>query len=122
MQNILPLQYGRSALRLTVARNYRPNGQNIHRATDATEEAQWRVRPDEGLEVELDEDSLEKLAKRWREASYPSLAGIDDRSSDQAEDTPDGGDSGLTIDPQLRRAVEYLREKLSSDIPVTAAA
>ncbi len=137
VQNILPLQFGRSALRLTVARYYRPNGENIHRMKDATEEDQWGVRPNEGLEVELDEATLEKLAKSWREASYPALALVDDVAVDDAVDEPgsetasdvvgsgdpklDGADpdtadsvtSGLLIDAQLRRAVEYLREAIS---------
>ena len=151
VQNILPLQYGRSALRLTVARYYRPNGMNIHRAKDATEEDQWGVRPSDGMEVELDEASLEKLAKRWREASYPSLAGMGESldsstgaSDDGGQTDPTGADStgadppgagpgdqseatdaagsGLSIDPQLRRAVEHLREVIASGAGATAAA
>ena len=74
VQNVLPLQYGRSALRLTVARYYRPNGKNIHRKRGATEDEQWGVSPDEGFDVDLDPTRLEQLAKRWRESSYPSLA------------------------------------------------
>ena len=137
VQNILPLQFGRSALRLTVARYYRPNGENIHRIKDATEEDQWGVRPNEGLKVEHDEATLEKLAKSWREASYPALALVDDVAVDDAVDesgsetasdavasgdpkvgdadpgTTDSVTSGLLIDAQLRRAVEYLREAIS---------
>ena len=147
VQNILPLQYGRSALRLTVARYYRPNGKNIHRGKDATEQDEWGVQPDEGLVVELDDDHLTQLAKRWREASYPSLANNDDEQAnastnpaatpqsppsdkpldssteanngDPTDETPSGVDqsteSGLELDPQLRRAVESLREQLSRE-------
>lgn len=157
VQNILPLQYGRSALRLTVARYYRPNGMNIHRAKDASEEEQWGVRPNDTMEVELDDASLEKLAKRWREASYPSLATVGPSSGDGGTgpsddgpatdslsdpsaspdavegertdvgktDQPEGVDaveSGLSIDPQLRRAVEYLRETIAKQAGATAAA
>jgi carboxyl-terminal processing protease len=86
VQNILPLQYGRSALRLTVARYYRPNGKNIHRHKDASEDDVWGVRPDEGMEVELDEASLEKLAKRWQQASYPSLALVEEAQDELAAD------------------------------------
>lgn len=180
VQNILPLQYGRSALRLTVARYYRPNGKNIHRGKDATEDDEWGVQPDEGLEVELDEETIVDLAKRWREASYPSLAKTGnvekkdtatenppneeasdtnisdsdppdtnknptaDKKPDAAEeptnpeseqpesngsgDTPDAvraepqPKTGLELDPQLRRAVEYLKQQSSGDTkqPTTA--
>ena len=176
VQNILPLQYGRSALRLTVARYYRPNGKNIHRGKDATEDDEWGVTPDDGLMVELDENTILDLAKRWREASYPSLAqtgndttGNDTAADDSAEvnppsksqipadpekptptnqpdqdpDTPDPANNpetakedtppspeasnekagsgntqqrkktGLDLDPQLRRAVEFIEQQLS---------
>ena len=163
VQNILPLQYGRSALRLTVARYYRPNGKNIHRGKDATEDDEWGVQPNEGLVVELDEGSLAQLAKRWREASYPSLAttGNDktenvvpnpnignttepeatsqtppsdtqpDTSTEVGHGEPSGGTpasvdpsptSGLELDPQLRRAVEYLQKKLSREVKQPATA
>lgn len=121
VQNILPLQYGRSALRLTVARYYRPNGENIHRSKDATEEDQWGVSPDEGLEIELDEETIERLAQRWQEASYPAMAatprGAESDGSDGQPEQDTGQpaqDSGLSLDPQLKRAVEYLREKIES--------
>jgi len=77
VQNILPLEYGRSALRLTVAKYYRPSDANIHRGKDDTEEDVWGVTPDEGLEIELDLASLRRLMTLWQEASYPSLKGID---------------------------------------------
>ncbi|MGI9474145.1 MAG: S41 family peptidase [Rubripirellula sp.] len=168
VQNILPLQYGRSALRLTVARYYRPNGKNIHRGKEASDEDEWGVTPDEDFEIELDADKLDRLAKRWREASYPSLANIE--SSDEVEnsltepdkaepdstnseatepDSPDADsvesereepnseasdpskpasdhtdepESGLLIDPQLRRAVEYLRDASQNEVKQPAAA
>lgn len=85
VQNILPLQYGRSALRLTVARYYRPNGQNIHRLRDATEEDQWGVSPDEGYAVDIDEATFTRLLMRWREASYPAIT-RQDESLPTAED------------------------------------
>ncbi|TWT80937.1 Carboxy-terminal processing protease CtpB precursor [Planctomycetes bacterium CA13] len=104
VQNVLPLQYGRSALRLTVARYYRPSGKNIHRPKDATEDQTWGVAPNEGMDVSLDDEIREALMKRWSEASYPSLADIQQTNpaTDQATDLS-------TIDPQLTRALEYLR-------------
>jgi carboxyl-terminal processing protease len=129
VQNILPLQYGRSALRLTVARYYRPNGENIHRSKDATEEDQWGVSPDEGMAIELNEETIERLAQRWQEAPYPAMAAS---PSGAESDGPDGQpeqdpgqpvpDSGLSLDPQLKRAVEYLREKIESATVIRDAA
>ena len=99
VQNILPLQYGRSALRLTVARYYRPNGKNIHRGKDATEDDEWGVTPDDGLVVELDEDTIDDLAKRWREASYPSLANTEDGSNSMTPESKSGSDEETGPDP-----------------------
>jgi carboxyl-terminal processing protease len=80
VQEIIPLQYGRNALRLTVAKYYRPNNHNIHRDADATEQDEWGVTPDPGFVVPMDEEALIQLAIRWREASFPLLAGIETTS------------------------------------------
>jgi carboxyl-terminal processing protease len=131
VQNILPLQYGRSALRLTVARYYRPNGENIHRSKDATEEDQWGVSPDEGMAVELDEETLERLAQRWREASYPAMASVSTRGDDgnqptEGQPAADPGEASqepeLSLDPQLLQAVEYLRGRIETAAATRKAA
>ncbi|KLU03599.1 Carboxyl-terminal protease [Rhodopirellula islandica] len=77
VQNILPLEYGRSALRLTVAKYYRPSDKNIHRGIDDTEEDVWGVSPDPGMNVKVSEEDLRQLARFWEEASYPSLKNRD---------------------------------------------
>ena len=112
VQNIVPLEAGRSALRLTVARYYRPSGVNIHRVKDAKDEDAWGVQPDEGNVVDLEPEDLEKIAERWQNASFPSLA--------EPPVPPKGGEvagemavtSSLLVDPQLRRAVERINGKL----------
>ena len=115
VQNIFPLQYGRSALRLTVARYYRPNGENIHRSKDATEEDEWGVTPNSGMTVEIDEDAIEALSSRWREESFPAMAAETNESTDEKK-------TGLELDAQLRRAVEWIREQTKSKQTVPAAA
>jgi carboxyl-terminal processing protease len=77
VQEIIPLQYGRNALRLTVAKYYRPNNHNIHRDADATDQDEWGVTPNPGFVIPMDEEALIQLAIRWREASFPLLAGIE---------------------------------------------
>lgn len=77
VQEIIPLQYGRSALRLTVARYYRPNNKNIHRSIDAGDDDEWGVTPEEGFVIPMDDSALRKLGLRWRAASFPLLAGIE---------------------------------------------
>ncbi|MFG0263818.1 MAG: S41 family peptidase [Rhodopirellula sp. JB055] len=77
VQNILPLEYGRSALRLTVAKYYRPSDRNIHRGANDTEDDVWGVSPDPGMDVKVAEEDLRQLARFWEEASYPSLKNRD---------------------------------------------
>ncbi len=104
VQNVLPLQYGRSALRLTVARYYRPNGKDIHRSENAKPEDEWGVTPDEGMAIKLDDETRIDLAKRWQIASYPSLA--NPSNTVELEKTP----SGLEVDPAVKRAVQAIDE------------
>lgn len=123
VQNILPLQFGRSALRLTVARYYRPSDENIHRGKDDTEDDVWGVKPNDGFLVSVDEETLIKLGQRWREASYPLLATPSAEQSNNSGDQSDGETEdgerpfSVNVDPQLRRAVDHLREELNGKSP-----
>ena len=112
VQNILPLQFGRSALRLTVARYYRPSDQNIHRDKDATDEDVWGVTPEGENLVVVDEETLKKLSDRLREASYPLLSDST-ATSDSAQADPSNTESELDYDPQLKRAYEVLMNELN---------
>src|SRR5262249_46349963 len=51
VQNVIELEDGKSALKLTTATYTRPNGHNIHRFPDAKETDEWGVKPDDGMEV-----------------------------------------------------------------------
>ena len=121
-----------------MARYYRPNDKNIHRKPDATDEDEWGVTPDEGYLVPVDEETLKVLMRRWQEASYPMLsssrsdevgnqkdvAESDDGTKETADPEVDASskpvqddvapsqtdvDGGLSVDPQLQRAVDAIR-------------
>lgn len=65
VQNIIAMENGASALKLTTASYWRPNERNIHRFPDSKEEEDWGVKPNQGYEVKLaDEERLEYL--KWR--------------------------------------------------------
>jgi carboxyl-terminal processing protease len=53
VQNVIELEGGKSALKLTTASYHRPNGKNIHRFPDAKDEDEWGVMPNDGYEVKL---------------------------------------------------------------------
>ncbi len=63
VQNLVPMEGGKSALKLTTAKYIRPNGKNIHRFPDSKPEDDWGVRPD--IEVKLTpQEELEYLIAR----------------------------------------------------------
>jgi carboxyl-terminal processing protease len=65
VQNIIPMESGISALKLTTASYWRPSERNIHRFPDSKEEEEWGVKPNEGYEVKLsDEERIEYF--KWR--------------------------------------------------------
>ena len=51
MQNIIPLENGTTALKLTTASYWRPSEMNIHRFRDSKEKDDWGVKPNPGYEV-----------------------------------------------------------------------
>lgn len=151
VQNVLMMEYGRSAFKLTTARYYRPSGENIHRTEDATDEDTWGVTPDPELAVELTDDDRRAINKRWRRATYPvwddreitwlaaageaevekTEVGEAEVAEPQSEAAQDGGDGGdeqdlspddPMLDPQLRRAMEYLQQLIDNQMPTSRAA
>jgi carboxyl-terminal processing protease len=51
VQNVIDLEGGSSALKLTTASYLRPSGKNIHKFPGAKETDEWGVMPDEGYEL-----------------------------------------------------------------------
>ncbi len=100
VQNVIPFEHNTSALKLTTASYWRPNGQNIHRAEGATDEDTWGVTPEADLTVELTDEQYLTLV-RQRSA----------RDVLSTEDTAHSPSLTLVPDPQLDRVVEYLKEK-----------
>ena len=101
VQNIIELEGGRSALKLTTAGYQRPNGRNINRFEGATEDDEWGVKPNAGFEVKLSDAELRQLIDERRERDIVKKRGADDA------DLP-----ARSADKQLSRALDYLAEKL----------
>lgn len=111
VQNVIPLEEGRSVLKLTTATYWRPSGKNIHRSKQATEKDDWGVRPDEGLAVPLTDDELRRLVeeRRRRDIVRPPAK----RGAGEQPAAPGSADPATDrFDPQLDKAVEVLRKRL----------
>lgn len=61
VQNVIELEEGKSALKLTTASYKRPNGHNIHRFPDSKDSDEWGVMPDPGYEIKLGDDEMNRL-------------------------------------------------------------
>ncbi|MEX0676161.1 MAG: S41 family peptidase [Pirellulales bacterium] len=66
VQNVIELEGGKSALKLTTAGYHRPSGKNIHRFPDAGEGDEWGVMPDDGYEVKLNGRQIAQLIEHRR--------------------------------------------------------
>jgi len=65
IQEVMDLQPGCGALKLTTASYWRPSGKNIHRSKNADEKADWGVSPDEGCKVALSAEE-QNAWRLWR--------------------------------------------------------
>ncbi len=136
VQNIIPLEGGRSALKLTTASYWRPNNKNIHRRKEARDTDDWGVSPDADNTVIIDPKQWERIVRyrlhrddagstpdepRTGDAnpSEPSepRTNPNEPAKNEASDSDDGESSESNEppvpvqDPQLLRAIELVRAK-----------
>ena len=88
VQNVIELEGGKSAIKLTTASYHRPSGKNIHRFPKATEADEWGVMPDEGYNLKLTDEELKQLyistveRETFRATGSKSVADYSDRQLD----------------------------------------
>jgi carboxyl-terminal processing protease len=98
VQQLVPLESGRSLLKLTWASFWRPSGKKIHRGPEDAD-GTWGVMPDPGYERRLAPEEY---------AAYREYRALRDTSAEP--------DSEL-VDEQLQLAVKYLRSQLNGQSP-----
>lgn len=108
VQNIVELEGGASALKLTTAGYHRPNGKNIHRFPDAKDSDDWGIIPNRGFEVKLSAKDMTQLIAQWRQKD------IVRKNGDAPPEPAEGADF---VDPQLQKALEYIRTQLDAEKP-----
>lgn len=110
VQDVIPLEDGVSSLKLTTAGYWRPSGKNIHREKNAKETDEWGVSPNEGFAVPA-------AAPSPPAPPSPPEPPATRAESDAAEDP-----QAPPADPQLNKAVEYLRGRAgANDASATTA-
>lgn len=114
VQNVIPLDGGKAAMRLTTAYYYPPKGRLIHRRKDAKEEDSWGVLPNSGYSIDLDEDGKRAVADRfWNRADprfVPQPASSDETNPWILRDPT------LKNDPQLLRALEAIETLAAKEL------
>lgn len=103
VQNVIELENGKSALKLTTASYLRPSGKNIHRFPEAKDSDEWGVMPDDGYGVRFSNEETQQYLE------YRRLRDVLSK---------DGPPKSEYVDRQLTKAVEYLNGQLTG----TAAA
>jgi carboxyl-terminal processing protease len=109
VQELLPMESGRSLLKLTWASFWRPNGANIHRRPGDKQDSGWGVTPDAGLERTLSDNEYAAWFKyRSRRDGFSRLESEQPASNDVPAEV------GPFIDEQLQSALQYLESKLKT--------
>ena len=123
VQNIFEFESGKSALKLTTASYWRPNGTNIHRRKDSTEDSDWGVRPSPGFEVKFTDEEFKRVQEiRRKRDIVQTFIDHDGKTRKSPEETKvkpsseeaSGDENKVSGDPQLKKAIEYLREEIRS--------
>lgn len=107
VQNVIELENGKSALKLTTASYHRPSGKNIHRFPDSKDSDEWGVTPDDGFVVPMSTDELRKYHEYRQQRDVLSKSG------------PPKSDYS---DRQLAKALEYVNGHLPGDAKPDATA
>jgi carboxyl-terminal processing protease len=79
VQQVFDLQDNQTAIKVTTAKFYRPNGKNIHRSDTSTESDEWGVTPDAELTQPMTPLEEMYLYKRWNSRGDPRLTSTADR-------------------------------------------
>jgi carboxyl-terminal processing protease len=103
VQNVIRMENGTSALKLTTASYWRPSGKNIHRFPDSKDTDDWGVKPNPGFEVPMkDEDLIAYLNYRRGRDMVVGKGGVPKAAK---SDKP-------YEDRVLEKALGYLRQEI----------
>jgi carboxyl-terminal processing protease len=109
VQNLIEMEEGQAALKLTTASYWRPSGRNIHRFPDSKEEDEWGVKPDKGYEIKLSPEEQSEYFKWRRDRDILRRPGQESKDPEKAE----GKAKKEFHDKVMDKAVEYLRGEIN---------
>ena len=104
VQNIIELDDGKSAMKLTTAGYKRPSGKNIHREEGAKDTDEWGVKPNDGFELKLTDAEVEEY-----------FADRKTRDVIAARPKEPAAQPARKFDKQVQKAVDYLGTELAKN-------
>ena len=118
VQELIDLEPGCGAMKLTTASYWRPSGKNIQRPHKDGDKGDWGVSPNKGFEVKLTDDELQRW-EEWRQQR-------DDHQSLAEKTQPKNGRQALCRSPaapggRVRREGSSETRKRRSEIQLTNA-
>lgn len=122
VQNVIEMEGGKSALKLTTAGYKRPNGKNIHKFPDATEKDEWGVTPNQGYDALLSNSELSMLmsvrhdrdivqAKRPNAIAAAIASGGDKPAVEKSDEAKSGEEKPAAATPGSESATSKPAEK-----------
>jgi carboxyl-terminal processing protease len=116
VQNLIAMEGGTTALKLTTASYWRPSGRNIHRFPDSKEKDDWGVKPDAGFEVKLDAKERKQYFRWRRDRDIVRRPGQEKPKSPSGEAEEDGAKKDEPFrDRVLDKALDYIRGELKKE-------
>ncbi len=119
VQNLIPMEANKSALKITTASYWRPSGRNIHRFPDSKEDDEWGVRPNKGYEIKQTPEERAEYFKYRRERDVVRRPGEEAKPPEpekNAEKKLAGekeAKKGPFHDRVLEKALDYVRGELA---------
>jgi carboxyl-terminal processing protease len=110
VQNVIELEGGKSALKLTTASYHRPSGKNIDRGPDAKDSDEWGVMPDPGFELALNARQTERLIRYRRDRDIL-------RKHSDGEKKPDEVAKADAEDPETKQGDAAKSEETKREAP-----
>lgn len=99
VQNVIELESGASALKLTTAQYLRPSGRNIHKFPGAKDDEEWGVGPDADHKIEVTQQEMQEYLEYRRQRDVIGGAGPKVEFKDR----------------QLNDALAYLKAQLTGE-------
>jgi carboxyl-terminal processing protease len=125
VQNVVSLEHGLSALKLTTSAYHRPSGKNIHRFPDSKDTDEWGVSPDQGYKLDTDAGEMLALVNHRRQRDIVAPKAADATTTEKPKPAPDAAKDAKpadaapaspdkpVVDRLMTMAVDYLSGELA---------